>query len=161
MSQWCLLNHRTFCYQTRYGYTTSWARVSNRKNWFTVFSVKVTTRAYIIKIWLHLLYHLNCWAICNQLDLIVQHHKPEHLEKIGSLHSRSRSQWRFKMSMNVCLDNILWTADHFVTILGMVMQHHEPECHGEKIVCYLQGQGHSEGSYDQHDSWSDGAQSTK
>ena len=30
------------------------------------------------------------------------------------------------------------------------MQHHEPECHAEKVVCYLQGQGHSEGSYNQN-----------
>ena len=29
-----------------------------QKNWFTVFSVKVTVRAYIIKIWLFLFYLL-------------------------------------------------------------------------------------------------------
>ena len=37
-----------------------------QKNWFTIFSVKVTVRAYIIKIWLFLLYVLNCWSVCNQ-----------------------------------------------------------------------------------------------
>ena len=26
----------------------------------------------------------------------------------------------------------------------------EPECHSEKIVCYLHGQGHNEGSYNQN-----------
>ena len=33
------------------------------KNWFTIFNVKVTAKAYIIKIWL---YRLNCWSVCNQ-----------------------------------------------------------------------------------------------
>ena len=37
-----------------------------QKNWFTLFNVKVTGRAYIIKIWLFLLYLLNCWFVCNQ-----------------------------------------------------------------------------------------------
>ena len=35
------------------------------KNWFTVFNVKVTIRAYIIKILLFLLYLLNYWLVCN------------------------------------------------------------------------------------------------
>ena len=26
----------------------------------------------------------------------------------------------------------------------------EPECHSEKFVCYLHGQGHNEGSYNQN-----------
>ena len=37
-----------------------------RKNWFTVFNVKVTARAYIIKTWLCLLYHLKFWSVCKQ-----------------------------------------------------------------------------------------------
>ena len=37
-----------------------------QKNCFTNLNVKVTVRAYIIKIWLYLLYLLNCWSICNQ-----------------------------------------------------------------------------------------------
>ena len=32
------------------------------------------------------------------------------------------------MSVNVCLDDIFWTAEYFVTKLGMVTQHHETEC---------------------------------
>ena len=35
-------------------------------NLFTIFSVKVTVRAYIIKIWLFLLHFLNCRSICKQ-----------------------------------------------------------------------------------------------
>ena len=32
----------------------------------------------------------------------------------------------------------------------MVMHHHEPECHTKRLLCYLQGQSHSEGSYDRN-----------
>ena len=35
-------------------------------------------------------------------------------------------------------------------LVCMVMQHLEPECHVEKIVSYLQGQGNSEDSYSQN-----------
>ena len=54
------------------------------------------------------------------------------------------------MSVNVYLDDILGITEHFVTKFGMMMQHHEPECHAEFFlcVCCLQGQGHSEGSHD-------------
>ena len=53
-------------------------------------------------------------------------------------------------NVNECLDDIFSTTEHFVTNLGTVMQQHKPECHAEKIVCYLQGQGHSKGSYDKN-----------
>ena len=39
--------------------------------------------------------------------------------------------------------------EHFVTNLGMVIHRCEPEWNTEKLVHYLQGQGHIEGSYDQ------------
>ena len=54
--------------------------------------------------------------------------------KIESLCSRSRSQWMFKMSVNVCSVDIFWITEHFVTKLGTVMQHHEPECRAEFVV---------------------------
>ena len=37
-----------------------------QKNWFTIFKFKVTAKGYIIKIWLFLVYLLNCWPVCNQ-----------------------------------------------------------------------------------------------
>ena len=46
---------------------------------------------------------------------------------MGLLCSRSRSQRMFKMSVNVCPNDIFWITEHFVTKFGMVMQHHEPE----------------------------------
>ena len=64
---------------------------------------------------------------------------------MGLLCLRSSSQWRFKMSVNVCPD-IFWTTEHFVTNPGMVMQHHKPECHAEKLVHCVQCQDHSKGS---------------
>ena len=38
----------------------------------------------------------------------------------------------------------------FVTKLGIVVHHHEPECHVRKMGFYLQGQGHSVGLYNQN-----------
>ena len=52
---------------------------------------------------------------------------------MGLLRSRSRSQRRLKMSVNVCPDDIFWTTEHF----GMAMQHHEPECHADFCVCAI------------------------
>ena len=70
--------------------------------------------------------------------MAVQHHKLEcPVEKMGLLRSRSRSQRRFKMSVNICLNHIFWATEHFVTKFGIVMQHHEPECHVEKKIYLL------------------------
>ena len=52
--------------------------------------------------------------------------------------SRSSTQKRFQVPVNVHVDS--------VTKLGMVMCHHWLECHGKRLVCCLQVQGHSEGS---------------
>ena len=61
-----------------------------------IFKVKVTARAHIIKIWLFLLYNLNCWFLGN-LGLIIHHQKPVcPVKKNGLLHSGSRSQQRVK-----------------------------------------------------------------
>ena len=49
-----------------------------------------------------------------------------------------------------CLDDISWTAQPFLTKLGMVVYYHESVFHAEKLVHYLQCQGHSEGLYNQH-----------
>ena len=51
---------------------------------------------------------------------------------MGLLCSRSRSHQRFKISVNVCPDDIVCITEHFVTKFGNVMQHHEPECQVEK-----------------------------
>ena len=54
------------------------------------------------------------------------------------------------MSVNVCPDDIFSTAEQFATKLGMMVYYHEAMCHVEKIVHYLQCQGHSKGLYNQN-----------
>ena len=120
------------------------SQIVMQKNWFTIFNVKVTARAYIIKIWLFLLYLLNCWPICNQIWFDTTTLSAQvFCAKIGS-------RQRFKMLMNVCPDDAFWIADHFDTKLRMVMQHHEPECHTEKLFHCLQCECHSEDLYNQN-----------
>ena len=57
------------------------------------------------------------------------------------------------LSVNVsrlCLDDISWTAQPFVTKFDMFVYYHETECYEEKLFSYLEGQGHSKGWYDQN-----------
>ena len=61
--------------------------------------------------------------------------------------SKSKSQKRFIIPVNVDLDDISSTAEPSVIKLGMVMHHHGPECHARRLVCWLKVQGQSEGSY--------------
>ena len=53
----------------------------------------------------------------------------------------------FRIQVNVHLDDKSSAAEPSVIKLGMVMQHYEPDCLSKRLVCCLQGQGHSEGSY--------------
>ena len=48
--------------------------------------------------------------------------------------------------MNIHLEDTASAAELLIIIHGMVMHHHGPECHAKRLVCYLQGQGHSDGS---------------
>ena len=50
-----------------------------------------------------------------------------------------------------CLSQLyILNQEHFVTKLGMVLQHHKPECQTEKLVHCVQCQGHSKGLYNQN-----------
>ena len=62
----CLLNCSTIFLPNLVRWCTIMRQCVLWKDWFTIFNVKVTARAYIIKIWLFLLHLLNCWSICNQ-----------------------------------------------------------------------------------------------
>ena len=46
-------------------------------------------------------------------------------------------------------DDLFWTAESSLTKLGIVTHHHEPECFAKRLVCYLRGRGHIEGSNNQ------------
>ena len=95
-----------------------------QKTWFTVLNVKVTARAYMIKIWQFLLYLLNCWLICNQTwfdstasyagvscgkwDYCVQ----------GLGHSEgSKCQWMFVLMM------FLHVSDHVCSVSSEPLHH--------------------------------------
>ena len=54
---------------------------------------------------------------------------------------------KVKIPVNVHLDEISSTVEPFVTKLGMVPHFHGPECRARRLVCCLQVQGHSEGSF--------------
>ena len=101
-----------------------------QKNWFIVFNVKVTLSGYIIKIRLFLLYLLNSWSVWNSIV------SWSVLLKNGIT--------VFKDKVTVKVQNVT------ISKFGMVMQHHELECHAEFCCCYFQGQGHSEGCNDQN-----------
>lgn len=46
-----------------------------------------------------------------------------------------------------CAEDTLSTAQPFVTKPGVMMRHHELQCHVTRLGCYLQGHGHSDGLY--------------
>ena len=54
-----------------------------------------------------------------------------------------------KNLMNVHLDDFSSTAEPSVTKLAMMTHHYGPECLAKRLVCCLQVQGYSEGSYHQ------------
>ena len=54
------------------------------------------------------------------------------------------------MLVNICLDNIFLTKEHFVTKHAIGMQNHKPECHAEKLVYCVQCQVYSKGLYNQN-----------
>ena len=92
------------CYQAWYGDAESLVKVScGEKKLFTIFMVKVTARAHMIKIWLFLLYLLpgnQTWSDDTSSQVRV------FCEEKKLLHSRSRSQWRVKMSMFVQMSKL-------------------------------------------------------
>ena len=173
-----------------------------QKDWFEVLKVKVTVRDIMVKIWLSNI--SSELLIPLQLNLVRWHIIIRWIamckDWIALLWSRSRSEERFKISVNVHLDNISSTAEPSITKLGMViyimsqsamqedwfavlkfrvtvgaplikcncsyhiywitkssttklgmvMHHRQPDCPPKRLVCSLQGQGHSEGSSNQN-----------
>ena len=121
------------------------------KSGFVVFKVKVTVKDNIIKMWLFnmlsellilLQVNLVWWHIIIRCNVLWK-------DLIAVVWSRSRSQKRFRIPVNVHLNDISSAAEPSVTKLGMVMQHNGPKYHARRFVSCLQVQGHSEGSFDQ------------
>ena len=57
---------------------------------------------------------------------------------------------KFRILVNVHLNDISSAAEPSVTKLGMVMHHYEPDSLSKRLLCFLQCQGHNEGSYNQN-----------
>ena len=110
-----------------------------QRNWIVVLKVKVTAK-FQLQILLQLT--LVCWYITIRWIVLWK-------DWISLLWSLSRSQKRFRTPVNVHLDDSSSAAESSVTKLGMVMQYHGPKCHARRLVCCLQVQGHSKGSFDQ------------
>ena len=119
------------------------------KKWDSIFKVKVTVWTYIT--------HQNTTVSTisfisskpvsllqpNSTWVYIIISKEVSSENVGLLCSRSMSQPRLKVSVNVSLDGILCIAYPFVTKPSMVRYHYKPERHMRKMGFYLQGQGHS------------------
>ena len=83
-----------------------------------------------------LLYILNHWSFCNQtyLDGTSSEDKLA-CEKIRLLCSRSRSQQRFKISVNVCLDDKFLNCPATKPVI--LMYHHEPKFHWKWFTVFM------------------------
>ena len=79
-----------------------------------------------------------------KLGLMAYYYKPDCLVKRldCSVVAKVKVAERFKIPVNVHLDDISSAAEPSVTRLGMVMHLHRPECHARIFVCCLQSQGH-------------------
>lgn len=102
-------------------------------SWFAIFKVRVTMRAHTIKIWLS--------SIASELMILLQLDggPPKAGWSVGLLCSKSRSQQRLQISVN-----IFWTARPFVTTLGMMLHHRKLGCLVGGLDCC--GQDHISGS---------------
>ena len=121
-----------------------------QKDWFTVFKVKVTVKNNIIKIWL---FEISELLILLQVNLVWWHIIIRWIVLwkawIALLWSRSRSQRRFSIPVNVYLNNISSAAELSVTKHGTMMQQQWARVSCKKIGLLSSGSGSSEGSFDQ------------
>ena len=84
-----------------------------------------------------------------KLSLMIHHWKPE-CSVIGGRWWSNDVKWGILDSLaslpaslsvpvsGICLDNIIWAIEPFVTKWGMVVHHDELECHMKRLVCYLE-----------------------
>ena len=137
LSRWYFLNRWTFLLPNMVWWCIIMSQIVFQKDWFAVFKVKVTVTDNIIKICL--LNILSELLILLQLNLVRWHIIIRWIvlwkNWIALLSSRSRSQKRFKIPVNVYLDYLSSAAEPSVTKLGMVMHHYGPEWHTRWFVC--------------------------
>ena len=151
LSRWYFLNHWIFLLLNLVWWCTIMSQIVFQKDWFAVFRMKATVKNNIIKIWLFNM--LSKLLILLQAKLVWWYIIVRWIvlwkDWIALLWSRSRSQKRFRILVNVHLDDISSAAEPSVTEPGMVMQHHGQKCHARRLIRCLQVQGHSGGSFEQ------------
>ena len=151
LSRQHFLNHWHFYCQTWYGNASLWARLSFKKIGLLSSRSRSLLRITWLKKWLfNILYEL---LILLQVNLVWWHIIIRWIvlwkDWIALLWSRSRSQKRLRILVNVHLNDISSVAEPSVTQLGMVMQRNGPKYNATRLVSCLQVQHHSEGSFDQ------------
>ena len=112
-----------------------------QKDWFAIFKVKVTARAHMINTWQYLLYLLNCWSFYYQTWFDSTLSWASVLQRnwivVFEVKVTAKCQWTFVQMI------FSESLNLFATRLGMMMHHYEPDCLSKRLVCCLQGQGHS------------------
>ena len=133
VSGWYILNQSTFCNQAWYDDASLSDEVTCRKMDVLTSSSRSQWRLHNQNIVSTVSSKL---LILLQPNLLVHCHKPEcHVWILDGWCLRSRSQWRFKILVPVCPDDIYWTTEPFVTKLSRVLHHHEVECHVQRFLC--------------------------
>ena len=147
------------CFSRRYSLNRWPFNYGEKKVWFAVFNDEVRAKDHIIRIiysellillqqnllllfcflFLFFLFFCCCFFWLINLNWIVFWK-----DWIALLWSSSRSQERFRFPVNVYLDDISSTAEPSVTKHAMVI-----ECLAKRLVCWLQVQSHSYGSFNQ------------
>ena len=164
VSRRSLLNCSTSFNQTWYGGVLSWGRVLCRKKMVHyllcpghsqgLYNQNMTMSTVSSKLLVHLQPNMVWqYSIISQSVLwkhLVTAFRAKVTAKVQNVSDRL-SGWYLLIYRTFCYQTYSST-EHFVTKLLMMMQHHEPEYHVEekKKACYLQGQSHSQDSYEQN-----------
>ena len=118
-----------------------------QKDWFAIFKVTVTARAHMIKIWQFLLYLLDCWSFCYQtwFDSTLSQAWMFYGEKLDCCVQGQGYDKISKCQLMFVQMIFFGSLSLFATRPDVVMHYYEPDCLSKRLVCCLQGQGHSYG----------------
>ena len=119
------------------------------KYWIAVFKVIVTAK---LKVSVNVSLDILCIAepFVTKPSMVRHHYKPvcHMMQKMGfHLQGQGHSNWISVHTMKYgyfCY--MFWTADFFGNQLSLTVLVHKLECLVKRLLCCIQGQGHSEGS---------------
>ena len=142
------LNCWSFCHQTWFDSTLSWARLSNGEigllcSRSSSQQNKTKKREKKIKMSVNVCPNDSLWLaepFAINLGMVMHHREPNCLPKrlICCLQGQGHCNF-FLMSMNVCPDDIFWLTEPFTSKRGMMLHPYEPDCLSKRLVCCLQG----------------------